>query len=180
MLMVAAKACESENDGWLVLKHVGPSDRNAEFLMDKKKILVHQKNKINDSDGHYFAYTQEHRLYIFKDLEEVKPKVMTREAVMAELQKITSDQKRYTTLYLTSNSPFDPEQKEKEDKIFGQLKGILEADNIFDDFSKLLKKELASFINVNELQQEDSSTKEGELHQSTKNMDRGKCFGGST
>ena len=41
VLMVAAKAHESENDGWLVLKHVGPSDRNAEFLMDKKKILVH-------------------------------------------------------------------------------------------------------------------------------------------
>ena len=60
VLMVSTKACKSKHDGWLCFRIVSTRERNAEFMINQKKLLVHEKHVENLSKRHYYCYTQEH------------------------------------------------------------------------------------------------------------------------
>ena len=43
ILEVSTKACKSDSDGWLHFERVSQSERSAEFMIKKEKLLVHEK-----------------------------------------------------------------------------------------------------------------------------------------
>ena len=132
-------------------------------MMKKEKLLVHEKEDVTDNTkGHYYCYTQEHGKLILKDSGESKLKVITEMSMKVKLEKIAKNEKKYTVFYLTSNHPFDPEEEAKQNKLFSQVKNIMEKDN-FEDFQDFKDKGLASHFNLNELLLEGSPMKEGDL-----------------
>ena len=97
ILMVAVMACKQDDDGWLSLRYVSSMEMNAEFMINQKKLLVHEKHDVNDlTKGHYYCYMQEHEKYILKDSEERKPKVIANTSMMAALKKIAENKEQYT------------------------------------------------------------------------------------